>query len=676
MLNDGRSIDLATGYMPLLVNFTVEDHAAKGLRKRGPESVIEPSIHFTAFELVRDHKLLLLRGASGTGKTTFAKYLCYRLTTLPPSYMTKAVRNELGHVREEKWDHQNVTPWLHTVGSRKHLEDITSSISELLESRQKQEQEREGILLLVIDAVECAGEDASDVLNKMLTLAEARSDVKLLLLCDNEMSENWHLPPSLTRHNLLPLLQIQRRRAVATFVKGRDSDVQVGIGAAAATPAIFAMALRAGHVGDQTESVLDAWLTAIAPTSTEADMHAKKAFEQIRALVSDDSKPRSRLPSENTIHLGSSSPFLIKYLLAARHLTCLPEESAIGLHRLAPALCRPILRSLLQRLGESPKALNLMNEIIRGPSVSAQLGALLISELDFIKSADIQSRIVDLTLKIADEGVLSPLLRYEAGRVLSRLHDPRDLQALATIPGGTFSMGSETHVNSQPVHKVFVHDFRCGVYCVVNKHYLEFVEETARTWSSSDGRASDKKNVPATDLTWYDANAYCKWLTTRWRACGKISAGEKVRLPTEVEWERAAGGGWHFQSSGLPVYPWGSLWVADASNYEHTGLNMPCAVGIFPKNRSPHGCFDMAGQVWEWCSTLWGEQMTHPTYQYPWKQDDGREAAEAPESMRRVLRGGCFSSSALKVSCSYRGSLEPAGFWRGNGFRIVVGRVE
>lgn len=79
----------------------------------------------------------------------------------------------------------------------------------------------------------------------------------------------------------------------------------------------------------------------------------------------------------------------------------------------------------------------------------------------------------------------------------------------------------------------------------------------------------------------------------------------------------------------------------------------------------------MAGQVWEWCSTLWGEDMATPSYAYPW-QDDDREASNAPESVRRVLRGGCFSSGKLKACGTYRGSLEPAGFWRGNGFRIVV----
>jgi len=79
----------------------------------------------------------------------------------------------------------------------------------------------------------------------------------------------------------------------------------------------------------------------------------------------------------------------------------------------------------------------------------------------------------------------------------------------------------------------------------------------------------------------------------------------------------------------------------------------------------------MAGQVWEWCTTNWGEDMATSSFRYPYA-DDGREDPDAAPIIRRVLRGGCFSSGAEKANCTYRGSLEPAGSWRGNGFRVVV----
>jgi iron(II)-dependent oxidoreductase len=222
---------------------------------------------------------------------------------------------------------------------------------------------------------------------------------------------------------------------------------------------------------------------------------------------------------------------------------------------------------------------------------------------------------------------------------------------------------------------MLVESFQVSKYLVVNCNYLRFIEQTGRYWRSADGRASNKRNAPATELTWHDANAYCSWLTTRWRASAQIGLEEEVRLPTEPEWERASRGDFVEADRSEPVWPWGCEWQDDASNSEETGFNETCAVGLFPRGCSPYGCHDMAGQVWEWCSTVWGEDMATPSFRYPYRADDGREALDAGETMRRVLRGGCFSSPRPKVSSSYRGSLEPAGSWRGNGFRIVVAKV-
>ncbi|MCE2521435.1 MAG: SUMF1/EgtB/PvdO family nonheme iron enzyme [Alphaproteobacteria bacterium] len=82
----------------------------------------------------------------------------------------------------------------------------------------------------------------------------------------------------------------------------------------------------------------------------------------------------------------------------------------------------------------------------------------------------------------------------------------------------------------------------------------------------------------------------------------------------------------------------------------------------------------MAGQVWEWTTTLWCKDMRTPSFAYPYR-NDGREDLDAGPSVRRVLRGGCFSSNRKNANRIYRGSLEPDGFWRGNGFRIVVAQT-
>ncbi|MCA0941883.1 SUMF1/EgtB/PvdO family nonheme iron enzyme [Salipiger pacificus] len=264
-----------------------------------------------------------------------------------------------------------------------------------------------------------------------------------------------------------------------------------------------------------------------------------------------------------------------------------------------------------------------------------------------------------------EAGGAAPALRRRAGAALARLGDPRALDALVAVPAGRYEMGGDLHPNSAPAHSVTLAAFRIGAYPVTCAAYLRFVEETGRGWLSANGRAPERASHPATDLTWHDARAYCAWLTEAWRSEGRIAADQTVRLPTEREWEAAARG-----PEGL-AYPWGMDWAPEHANDEETGFNDICTVGLFPEGASAFGCLDMAGQAWEWCTTLWGDDMAAPGFAFPWAED-GREALDAAASVRRVLRGGCFSSGRHKANGLYRGSLEPNGFWRGNGFRVVV----
>jgi iron(II)-dependent oxidoreductase len=258
--------------------------------------------------------------------------------------------------------------------------------------------------------------------------------------------------------------------------------------------------------------------------------------------------------------------------------------------------------------------------------------------------------------------------REEAGRHLARLGDPRDLLATVEVPAGRFTMGAADHPNNAPPHELDLPAFRIARFPIVNRIYRDFVAATGRFWRSTDGLLAERANAPAVDLTWHDAREFCRWLTTRWQASGHIASDEIVRLPSEPEWEKAA------RSGDARRYPWGADWAHDHQNGEEAGLNTTCAVGLFPSGASPYGAEDMTGQVWEWTTTLWGEDMTTPSFAYPYRADDGREDRESPAAMRRVLRGGAFSSPAFKACTTYRGSLEPAGFWRGNGFRFVVAR--
>jgi gamma-glutamyl hercynylcysteine S-oxide synthase len=276
--------------------------------------------------------------------------------------------------------------------------------------------------------------------------------------------------------------------------------------------------------------------------------------------------------------------------------------------------------------------------------------------------------------QILDHGWLSPYERDQAGRILSILGDQRNLKQLISIPSGSFYLGNHRQPNSAPEHMVSLPSFKIGKYPITIAFYREFAEATQRKWIAIDKLNIERQNAPAVDLTWHDALAFCAWLTEQWQITGQISKNEIVRLPTEAEWEYAARGNRSMATLGdiQVIYPWGTEWQDDHCNSLELGFNDTCVVGMFPKGASPFHCLDMCGQVWEWISTLWGVKMDHPDILFPYDADDGRENLLADEAIRRVLRGGSFSSPSQKTSCTYRGSLEPAGSWRGDGFRIVV----
>jgi iron(II)-dependent oxidoreductase len=671
-LPEGRSIDLASGYIPLLAQFTFEDKAAKGLRKRKAGQKPEPPIHFSALELVRDNQILLLTGPSGSGKTTFAKHLCFQLTTDGFNKPRSLIRNELGDVRRDTWDLGKVLPHYYVVSSAEYLQNLVEAIlpTVLEAATTERSSQQQGATLIVLDQVEKVGHEARVLLTTLSTQIKRSENTRLLLLGETSTCRHWALS-NIARHELLPLLVAQRNIAVLDLLGTDKAMGQIGIGAAAGNPALFALAIQAQDPGEKAEDLLDEWLSVASANRISADALAEQAYHQFSdglCLQPQTNGLSSELCDNPLLRCGA-----VIHLLAARHLVSLHQDTIVKLFRQHPQAAQPVIRSCLSRLSSAGRVETLVEGLLSGPSSEAQYSALMVAE--FAEASErFTDRIRDLVLDIVSHGTLTDSQREKAGRILSRLGDPRDLEALAVVPAGTFTMGSASNPNSQPVGTIAVSSFRIGIYPVVNKHYMAFIQDTNREWLSLDGADPERQNAPATDLTWHDARAYCAWLTTRWRSNGTIGPEDQVRLPTEPEWERAARGDQNDAGNDGLVYPWGTSWQDNAANSEETGFNNTCAVSIFPRGRSPYGCYDMAGHIWEWCTTLWGEDMATPSFPYPWR-DDGREALDAPEQVRRVLRGGCFSSPKIKANCVYRGSLEPSGFWRGNGFRVVVARL-
>lgn len=218
-----------------------------------------------------------------------------------------------------------------------------------------------------------------------------------------------------------------------------------------------------------------------------------------------------------------------------------------------------------------------------------------------------------------------------------------------TIPAGEFWMGSDPGApdafeDEQPAHRLFLPEFQMARTPVTNAQYGLYVQATSTATPQhwEDGQPpKEKLEHPVVYVSWHDACGYCAWLS-------KV-IGKPVRLPTETEWEKAARG-----DRDKRVYPWGETFDVVKCNNRGLGLDDTTPVGIFPAGSSPCGCLDMAGNVWEWTCSLWGEDLYNPTFKYPYDPNDGREDLSAPDEIRRVLRGGAFWAGHQYVRCAAR----------------------
>lgn len=674
-----RAVLIDQAYLPLRVNFTHEDKEAKGLRSLKEERAAPiPAVHFTALEQVASDPLLVLLGERGSGKTTFALHVALHLAgqqVQSTRYNTGRLRvtvprNEHGHVEPEQWSGEVPVPVYLPV-------DAPATLHELLdrhwpEGRSLIGEGVSGGVLLIVDEADRLGDTGQAFLDEAAALATAHPGVRILIAGESGTCRNWIIPPAFRKYNLMPLLAAQHQSRVGN-------------------PGLNALALQCQATPSgralQPQQLVERWLAQAARGSDEAaDAIAQAAFNAYAnggALQLPDSLKNTLRDSGLLMMLEKT---FLQCLLAARHLDALPDAAMGNLFHAAPMQwSEPLGIVLRQRIGSGRAIAPVLEDLVTARSgsldtssadshlVGAVLAAGLLAENGATESMPAaRDAIPGALLRIVEEGRLAIPQRAEAGRHLARLGDPRDLEALVPVKGGRFTMGSPLHPNSTPAHEVTVGDFSIGMYPVTNGLYRQFIADTGRHWLSQDGRQPERANSPAVDLTWHDARACCDWLTERWRASGRIAADQRVRLATEPEWEYAARG--PDTAIGKPdqaVYSWPGAWAPDHANSEEAGFNDTCPVGIFPKGRSPWGCYDLCGQIWEWTTTLWGDDMATPSWKYPYT-DDGREALDAAPRIRRVLRGGCFSSNKDKACCTYRGSLEPAGFWRGNGFRVVV----
>ena len=258
---------------------------------------------------------------------------------------------------------------------------------------------------------------------------------------------------------------------------------------------------------------------------------------------------------------------------------------------------------------------------------------------------------------IADNVVIDTALTQ--ARVDSLPFEPKTI----LIPTGSFLMGSTLEagvkLEETPKHWVELSTYRIGVYSVTNRQYAEFLKREKHVPAPRDfflrEPPKNKLDHPVTNVSWYDAVAYCAWLS-------KIT-DRHYRLPTEAEWERAARG-----AEGRR-YPWGNDWKENHCTIA-TANTLP--VDTYPAGATSEGCYDFLGNAQEWTHTLWGEEPQKCSYPYPYRNDDGRENSTADARTQRIHRGGSYRTQEKSVDNALRGASLPTSVVPWRGFRVAM----
>jgi serine/threonine-protein kinase len=246
---------------------------------------------------------------------------------------------------------------------------------------------------------------------------------------------------------------------------------------------------------------------------------------------------------------------------------------------------------------------------------------------------------------------------------------------MVCIPAGEFLMGSaddpRASLNEKPQHTVPLEAYWIDRTEVTVTNFRAFVEassyqttaeykgvaqayvESAGGWSEVQGaswqhpfgpQSSAEDNHPVTQVSWYDADAYCRWVALAHRA-GK-------RRGTDGR-----------------IYPWGDEFDGTFLNFKdasfdgdmnfNDGFRFTAPVGSYPQGASPYGALDMAGNVWEW---------TADWYQGGYNQ----LPAQNPTGPARVLRGGSWNHEQAGMRAAYRLESSPSTLVDNFGFRCVV----
>ena len=221
---------------------------------------------------------------------------------------------------------------------------------------------------------------------------------------------------------------------------------------------------------------------------------------------------------------------------------------------------------------------------------------------------------------------------------------------LIFVEGGSFNMGSnEGNPDELPIHTVTVNSFELSETEITFNQYDFFCEQTNREKPDDEGWG--RNNRPVINVSWFDAIEYCTWLSTQ--------TGDNYRLPTEAEWEYAAGGGVPNPTNWAGTNDESTL--SAYAFYNVSLVDQPQPVRRLTPNAL--GLYDMSGNVFEWCQDWYGAD---------YYQVSPRQNPIGPSSgLDRVYRGGNWGGSASDQRVANRSGIRPSTKGGFIGFRIL-----
>ncbi len=281
-----------------------------------------------------------------------------------------------------------------------------------------------------------------------------------------------------------------------------------------------------------------------------------------------------------------------------------------------------------------------------------------------LKESDINVGRIDMTL---------PMLQVEITESQSIINKI-DGSEMVLIPACDFIYGSReddkiARSNEKPQKIINLANFYIDKYPVTNSRFCKFLNTVTpgskelKKWIKFDGSyegercriklAGKKYRVedgfeyhPVIYVSWFGADAYAKW--------------SQSRLPSELEWEKAARG-----ADGI-IYPWGNEFDKSACNSRESVILKTTPVDKYDSGESVYGVYDMSGNVWEWTKSIYKE--------YSYNPDDGREKPPELELQDdlAVVRGGGFFNVAEELRCASRYKLRAANLSDSVGFRVAL----